>query len=235
MNIDYLKNLYKKLNIKKYINFRISLAFFTLSALGLWADSPPSAFKLEIDKDNIKVFTRVHEGATLKEFKGVVTIRTSLSALVALMDDTNSYTNWMHDCVKSALVEHPNPSERTTYIVNDAPWPVSQRDMFIYSRTTQNKETKMVTIALEGRATFRPEIKGYVRVTTLKGSWRFTPLKKGLIEVTYQVYSDPGGSLPQILANSTVVDIPYHTLKNMRTFVQQERYQKAKYKEIMEP
>jgi len=223
------------LNIDNFINLHIIILFFIISTFGLRADNFQSAFTLELDKDNIKVYTRVHEGATLKEFKGVVTIRTSLSSLVALMDDTDSYTNWMHDCIKSTLVDHPNPSERTTYIINDAPWPVSQRDMFIYSRTTQNKKTKIVTIALEGRSTFRPEVKGYVRVTTLKGSWKFTPLEKGLVEITYQVYSDPGGSLPPILANSTVVDIPYHTLKNMRTFVQQARYQKAKYKEIIEP
>jgi hypothetical protein len=38
--------------------------------------------------------------------------------------------------------------------------------------------------------------------------------------VAYQIHADPGGSIPGWLANATVVDTPFKTLKNLRSTIQ---------------
>ena len=46
------------------------------------------------------------------------------------------------------------------------------------------------------------------------------PKGDNLTEVTYQVHTEPGGSVPSWLANSFVVDAPFNTLSGLRTLAE---------------
>jgi hypothetical protein len=127
-----------------------------------------------------------------------------------------------------------NLKERVTYTVIHAPWPVSDRDTVTYSKIVQDPKSKIVTIYLKGVPGQYPVQSGKVRVPSLKGFWQFIPNKNGYTTVVYQLHSEPGGSLPDALANSTVVDIPYNTLLNMHKVVKQEKYQTGKIAEVQE-
>ena len=93
---------------------------------------------------------------------------------------------------------------------------------------------KKVTITIEGKPKYIPEIPGIVRVKYLKGIWQFTPKKNNTVAILYQVHCEPGGNLPSWLVNSVVVDQPYETLCNLKTYVLKEKYQKKKYSFIKE-
>ena len=73
-----------------------------------------------------------------------------------------------------------------------------------------------VTRVLEGGPAYLPEAAGYVRVAEVSGFWKLEPKGVGEVEVTYQLHTEPGGSVPSWLANSFVVDAPFNTLKAMR-------------------
>lgn len=199
----------------------------------IYADSK-AEFTVEKEKNGIKVFTRKIDGSALKEFKGVTSIKTSLTSLVALMNDTDSYTQWLHECTAAKLVQAINLKERITYTVIHAPWPVSDRDTVTYSKISQDPKTKIVTIYLKGMADKYPAQPGKVRVPSLKGFWQFIPNKNGYVTVIYQLHSEPGGSIPDAIANSTTTDIPYNTLLNMHRVVKQEKFQTAKIPEVVE-
>ena len=64
-----------------------------------------------------------------------------------------------------------------------------------------------------------PLKKGMVRVQAINSVWRFTPLADGQTEIYFQQHSDPGGSIPALLVNRLVKDIPFNTLKNFRQFI----------------
>lgn len=194
----------------------------------------PAEFNLEKDKNGVKVYTRKIEGSSLKEFKGVTAIKTSLTSLVALMDDTDIYPQWLHNCKGAKLVQKMNQMERITWTHIHAPWPVSDRDTVTYSKIVQDPKSKTITIYLKGVADKYPVQGGKVRVPALKGFWQFIPNKNGYVTVIYQVHSDPGGSIPDAIANATATDIPYHTLLNMHRLVKQEKYQNAKIAEVKE-
>jgi hypothetical protein len=200
---------------------------------GTWAEAPAD-FALDKDKNGIKVYTRKIEGSSLKEFKGVTSIKTSLTSLVALMDDTEALTKWLHNCSAAKLVQGMNYFERITYTVINAPWPVSDRDTVTYSKIVQDPKSKIITIYLKGVPDKYPKQGGKVRVPALKGFWQFIPNKSGFVTVIYQVHSDPGGSIPDAIANSTATDIPYNTLLNMHKIVKQDKYQTAKIPQVKE-
>ncbi len=66
-----------------------------------------------------------------------------------------------------------------------------------------------------------PFKKGMVRVQTMSGYWEFMPVvsggeNSGKVKVTYELSLDPGGNLPKWLVNTLAVDLPFHTLKNLR-------------------
>lgn len=205
-----------------------------LSILCLIYADGKAEFTVEKEKNGVKVFTRKIEGSALKEFKGVTSIKTSLTSLVALMNDTDSYTQWLHECTAAKLVQAINLKERITYTVIHAPWPVSDRDTVTYSKISQDPKTKIVTIYLKGMADKYPAQSGKVRVPSLKGFWQFIPNKNGYVTVIYQLHSEPGGSIPDAIANSTTTDIPYNTLLNMHRVVKQEKFQTAKIPEVVE-
>jgi len=220
------------LAMKHIKRFSLFLAVGWLVA-GSWAEAPAD-FSLDKEKNGIKVYTRKIEGSSLKEFKGVTTMKTSLSSLIALMDDTDALPQWLHDCTSAKLVQNINLYERITYTVIKAPWPVSDRDTVSYSKVVQDTKSKVVTIYLKGMADKYPKQSGKVRVPSMKGFWQFIPSKSGYVTVIYQLHSDPGGSLPDALANSTATDIPYNTLLNMHKIIKQEKYQTAKIPQVKE-
>lgn len=198
----------------------------TLSALALTSFADHD-WKLEKDADGVQVYTRVVEGSPLKEFKGITHLNTSLSSIVALLDDRTVAPSWIKDTKESTLLNKIDDSVSIAYNVTAAPWPVKDRDLVIKSVMTQNPETLAVRIELSAEKEGKAEQKGRVRVTQMHGHWEFNPENNGSVQVIYQVHADPAGSLPNWLINSLVVDMPFHTLKNMQTKVQEDKYQNA--------
>ncbi|MCL2025821.1 MAG: START domain-containing protein [Leptospirales bacterium] len=182
----------------------------------------------------IEVFVRPVPGSAIKEFRAVTEVQSSMSAILALLDDTSSYTKWMHRCTEAKLLYEKNIYERITYNVTSSPWPVEDRDIAVRSVISQNKKTLAVTIALTGLPGYVPVKPKKVRIVKLSGYWMLEPLGAGRLRVTYRLHSEPGGSVPETLVNSSLVDIPYNTLHNLRRMVNQSPYKDAKYDEIIE-
>ena len=202
--------------------------------MGLIFPGQSSAWELEKDKEGIKVYTRVVKGSAFREYRAVMTISASLSSLVALVEDITECHSWIHTCKEGKLLKRVSPVESYTYTVNHAPWPVSDRDAVVHNTISQDPESRVVTIRIRGVPDHVPEKTGLVRVKKIKGCWRFAYTEKGLVEVLYQVHSEPGGNIPSWLVNSIVLSQPFYTLRNMRKMVRKPQYNKAKYDFISE-
>lgn len=203
----------------------------------LWELSAYSQGKwvLEKKKAGIQVFLRDVAGSGLKEFKGVIHLNnTRLASLVKVLDDTESYTEWIHKCKEARLLKKISERERITYLVIDSPWPVRDRDSINYSIIHQNKKSLAIRIQIIAKKDFIGEKSGLVRIPMMKGYWLFKPLKDRTTMVVYQMHSDPGGFIPHWLANSSVIDIPYCTLLKLRAIVKKKKYRDATYPQIRE-
>jgi hypothetical protein len=173
-------------------------------------------WELKKDKDGVRVFTRKVKSSDFKEFRGEVFIKCTLGSLAKIIDDISSYPKWMYNCSYAERIKKISLTEGYSYYVNHSPWPVMDRDAVIHYILTQDKNTKIINISLNGEPNFLPVNKKYVRIPSLHGFWQFIPLNNGIVKVVYQNYSETGGAVPASLANPFAVDLPFYTLLNLK-------------------
>jgi len=177
--------------------------------------------------DGIVVSTRSVQGWGMKEFRAVMRVQSTLGSVVALMEDVGAYPQWFADCKEARVLKTQGPRERWVCFVNGVPFPVRDREIVSHDTFEQEPATRVVTIRLHGEPDTIPRTPGRVRVPRIEGSWTFTPLPGGAVEVVYQVQSDPGGSLPSWIANMTVSKSPWKTLDGMRRMLTKAKYLEA--------
>jgi START domain-containing protein len=212
-------------NLNQKVLFIVVLIFMVSLSNPGHTQSKPSNWELARDKNGIKVYTRSIEGKTVKEFKAVCRMKTSVNSLVALYNDVPNKTEWVFACNSSKVLKEISPTEKYIYIESKAPWPVSYRDVIIHSVLTQNPETNEVLITEKGIQDYIPANSDIVRIPEYEGFYSFKPIKNGVIEVTFQCFSNPGGKLPAFLKDVSTIDSPFKTLTKMAELVQNEKYQ----------
>jgi hypothetical protein len=208
---------------------RLFAAILLIASFSFTVDAENSEWELEKEEKDIQleIYTREISGSSLKEFKGVMIAETTLSTLAALLLDSSAAPKWMHQCERFEVIEQTDSKSAVIYFINGAPWPVSDRDAVISSTMSQDSETLTLRVDVKAVVDRLPEDDDYVRIPRMAGFWSFSPLPGGKVEIVYQVHAEPGGSLPSWLANSVVVDTPYHTMSNMLEMLALDKYQTA--------
>ncbi len=184
--------------------------------LTVWvaASAQAEEWKVAKNEEGIKVSLSDVPGSQYKAYQGVTTIKASISKLRALQEDVASACAWIHECKLQKILKHDG-DKTWTYSQFNTPWPVTPRDSVLKVTTVEGADGS-VTRELEGEPKYIPEEKGFVRVAQVEGFWKFAPKGDNLTEVTYQVHTEPGGSVPSWLANKFVVDAPFNTLKALK-------------------
>jgi len=171
-------------------------------------------WKVAKDEDGIKVSLSDVSGSQYKAYRGVTTIKASVAKLRSLQEDVAGACAWVHECKSQKVLKHEG-DKTWTYTQFNTPWPVTPRDSVLQITTVEGTDGSL-TRNLLGQPTYIPEEKGFVRVTQVEGFWKLVPKGPNETEVTYQVHTEPGGSVPSWLANKFVVDAPFNTLKALR-------------------
>lgn len=184
------------------------------------AASAQDAWSLAKDVDGIQVYVRTVADSPLREFRGEVQIKAKLEQVVEVLRDANSFRKWMPDVTTSELLK-ASDAEQYHYLENKAPWPVSNRDG-VYHFSYTHPADGTVVVSVEAVPNYLPTREGKVRVPKAEGQWRLVPNAEG-VSVSYQMHASPGGAIPNWLANQTVVDTPFGTLKALRAHLQLAR------------
>ena len=174
-----------------------------------------SKWELSKDKDGIKVYTRQHEGSEIKEFKAVTIVTAKMNSLESLIDKVSEYPDWQANITSAKVLKQVNKNEQTIYCTSDVPWPVKDRDIVLQSKKAVS-EKGIVVYKITSLPDYIKEKEDFLRIRDANGKWQFVPKEGGKIEVTYQFYGDPAGSLPNWLINMFIVDGPYDTLINLK-------------------
>jgi len=196
--------------------------------------SPIFSWDLKKERNGVKVFTRTIEGSNFKEFKSIGIHTGSISSLISVLQDDSNLCNWFPDCKEFRLLKKPSRLERYQYMVVKTPFPVNNRDTIQHTILSQDNGTKTVTINLTASPEILPEVPGTVRVPKSRGFWKFTPLENNQVEVTFQLHSDPGGSLPEWLANNFVTETPLKAVINLIKLAGEDKYRSNKLEYIIE-
>ena len=184
--------------------------------LTVWVAASAQAedWKVAKNEEGIKVSLSEFPGSQYKAYQGVTTIKASIAKLRALQEDVAAACAWIHECKLQKILKHEG-DKTWTYSQFNTPWPVTPRDSVLKVTTVEGADGS-ITRELQGDPAYMPEEKGFVRVAQVEGFWKFVPKGANVTEVTYQVHTEPGGSVPSWLANKFVVDAPFNTLKALK-------------------
>ncbi len=203
------------------------LLFATAHAGPARADDGRGAWERVSDKEGIVVQRRSVEGSKLKEFVGRGVIAAPIGRVLAVIRDANRRAEWMPACADSHLVEE-NVAARTqiAYHRTKAPWPVSDRDSVNRAEMIVEVAKHRVYLPFEAITLSRvPPVKGVVRMPSMRGHWILSPVDGGKATAAeYQVFADPGGVLPDWLANLASKTLPRETIAGLRKQVTRAAY-----------
>ncbi len=178
------------------------------------------------EKEGVKVYYR--KTSDVCELKLITSLKVSLSGLVTLLSEVDNYPKWGYKVAESRELKKISDHETYYYSKLDFPWPLDDRDIVVHSKMEQDPVTRRITATSIAKPDYIPATKGVIRMRNAHTSWTLLPGPGGWTYVEYYIYSDPGGSLPDWLVNMALDVGPRETIKNIRGFVQQEKYKTAK-------
>lgn len=204
-----------------------------LLSLSLFA-SADEDWSLARDRDGIKVWTRMPDDFPIREFKAVVTVKSTLSGLVNLILDTDHADRWVYRTDRITILKRDEAKGSFVIRVEtDFPWPLTDRDAVVEGQILQDEKTGVVTVRSHAQAAgLYPVNPDFVRMADMDGTWIFRPLGQGQVEVTMFGRADPGGHIPASAVNLIIHETPYRTLQGLRKVISDPRYQKTPLAQI---
>lgn len=170
---------------------------------------------LKKSQDSIFVYTCKHADSRLKSIKANFSIKTKLSVLAGSLLDVPNYTSWQYKTIEATVLKKISDNEIIYRSEIEAPWPVSNRDLVMHLKVTQDTITRKLIISLKSMPDFVTEKVDVVRVPHAEGQWIIEAGKNDELLIRYNFLIDPGGSVPVWLINLALADGPYETFRDL--------------------
>lgn len=209
--------------------FKNLIAFTFLASLAA-ASFASSDWKLskkvhvEQNNEKVYVYTRPIEGQILKQFKGTTSLDASLLTTFAVILDLPNVSNWMYNNKQSVRVEGSDGS-MYLYVQIIGPSIVADRDGVL--NTVASQDSGIITITNTSVTNQYPNQPGHIRMENVASKWVLKPISPTKTQITFTGHAEPGGWIPNWVANLVVTKMPSVTLLNLHKEVA-----KAEYKQI---
>lgn len=181
------------------------------------------------EKDNIKVWTKPAENSSFKRVLIKSSFNATLSTMVSIGRDVDSYPMWVFRNIGSTLVKTESKQSLIYHSVSDMPWPMDDRDAVVRNKVWQDPDTKKVFIDSKMVQNHPFKEEGVVRAKEYHAQWVLTPLENNQVEVVLCVFAEPGGSIPAWLANLFLDKGPIETFLSIRRLSKIEPYKSATF------
>jgi hypothetical protein len=206
--------------------FRAAMALLLLAAAALprAAHAQEAPWEAVANKKGIAVERRHVAGSNLKEFRGRGVIDAPLASVLAVFSDVDRATEWMDSCNGSRSLEDQGERVKIVYNRTHAGWPVADRDAVLRNELIFDEAGGRVRLEFSTVAqASAPPVKGAVRMPSLRGHWYLWPEGR-TTRVEYQVWANPGGSLPDWLVNYVSRELPRKTILGLQAQVKRRSY-----------
>ncbi|MFN8295347.1 MAG: hypothetical protein U0T69_04085 [Chitinophagales bacterium] len=195
----------------------ITLIFFSSLLLNISYAFSEEAWKLEKDKDGIKVWNRKTPNSSLKEFKVSTILQITPEKLIAFLKNTSKYDKWMYkvDAGSVKVLKKNNENDYYTYMTISAPL-IKTRETITHMVFNPQDTKGTILINLDGAPDLLPLNDKYIRIQKMKAYFKIVPLGNGKVELIHQAYGSPGGGIPDVLANLSSVDCPFYMFTKIK-------------------
>ena len=168
------------------------------------------------EKDGIKIFTRKELNSSLKSFKGETTFRADINKLSLILGSAKHLDWWDKDISEIKVLTYEENKFTQFYLVYNAPWPLSNRDLVVEARISTDPATGARIIFSKPLLNVVPEKPRLVRIKKYWQKWTVQPMDKGNVHVTLEGFVDPGGNVPAWLYNMVVTETPLKVIRAVR-------------------
>lgn len=150
-------------------------------------------WKIARSVDGLTLAARPVDGSTFEEVQVTTQSTRPLAALCAAVWGREAKVDGHF---KKRVVIRESDTERWTYEQVKVPI-VADRDVVIHAQLLDAPDAGRCEVVFEAVTDpAYPETKAHVRITTLRGRWTLASNAEGKVDVTYVVYSEPGGKIP---------------------------------------
>lgn len=178
--------------------------------IGLVSAAP--VWKLDDSVDGVDIELREVPGSDFEEIRLTTTSPLPLDRLCNAVW-AKDVGNKAEGDFKKRVVIRETANERWTYEQIHVPV-VSDRDYVMYVQLVQPASTGRCVVRFETRTDpAYPPFEDIVRIPSVRGRWELSPLENGRVRIQYEVYSDPGGSVPAMFARGSQRDAAVSFLK----------------------
>ncbi len=210
---------------------RLFLCLLFLLVNNSWKDE--EGWSLSKNENGVAIYSRKVNNTEFRELKAIVNVKTSLSSIVNLLYDWDSYPKWVYKCGRSYTLKKISETEEIHYQTVLIPFPYENQDLVINIKLAQDEKTKTVTITSTCNANYIPPVANHIRITEYNTVWKLVPLKDGSVQVTHQLIVNSNGLIAWMV-NMIAIDGTYITMSNFKEWVLKEKYQKIKNSIIKE-
>ena len=177
-------------------------------------------WKLDKDKDGIKVYLSGVAGTNYKAVRVECTFRSTYIKLFSLLTNVSRNVEWVYNSRTSYLLKQNNPLDFLYYSETHFPWPMNNRDVVIHVRMRTDSMPRFFTSVGTGEPQFIPVKSGKVRIPHYYSYWKVTMPTAQTVHIDYILEADPGGNIPSWLSNVFVDKGPYETFKKLEELLQ---------------
>jgi len=187
------------------MNRALITIFLVEIALSIFAAESAQAedWKLAKQTDSISIYSRLHPGSTLKEFKAIGEIDASTKTVHNVIDDVAAYSSFMPYTKECRVIKEEKNSIITYQRLS--PKIVSDRDYTLRIQKKSWPEENGLAYSNrweQANEEGPPEQTGVFRVKLCEGSWLLEPAGPNKTRATYFVFTDSGIAVPPFLANT---------------------------------
>ena len=213
------------MKIPKYFNLAqlLLLAIFSSNTSFAQLENVEYHWEEKRNKKGIVIETSKVADSSFRAVRGEMTVKASVSSLIALVEDMESCSKWADLCKESRVEKRVSETESYAYVYNDLPFPVSDRDVYAHVTWTQEPTSGRVTMTSRATQGGTPKSKA-VRIQDAVSQWHFTANQDGSTKVESFAHIDPNGPTPAWITNMMLIDSPYKSMTKMREIVESGAY-----------
>jgi len=181
------------------------------------------------ERQGIKIYTRDVAGSVMKATRAETVFDAPVGNCISVLKDVDRFTTLFPSCMYAERISDLGDTVQTQYMRLKAPWPVANRDYafkYIFRTGDTKGAVKVITQCVPNAY---PPDKSFIRLDKGEGLWVFTPTQDGRTKLVYEFHGSPGGSVPEWLANTSVVDSPLGMLENFHRLVKEARHHGKRY------
>ena len=201
------------------INMRNAIFFLCFIFTGM-GDLNAQDWEFIKERDGIKIYTRKEKNSSLKSFKGVMEIHSTMEKIGTVIGNVKNFDWWDDNIREIRVLANEENVYSKYYVIYDVPWPLSDRDLCVEARITIDPVTGTKVIHATPMHNVVPLETDVVRITSYWQRWTIQPLGNGMMRLTLEGFVDPGGAVPSWLYNMVITETPLKLMREAKKRVE---------------